>query len=52
MDHAFRSSHGVGFVDYQNNPDVRLQVEMKRERDYEAGQQASAQLDRLAHRDS
>lgn len=51
MDHAFRGSHGVGFVDYQHNPDVRLQVEIQRERDYEAGQRAAYQIERLAHRE-
>ena len=52
MDHAFRSTHGVGFVDYQQSPELRLQVEMQRERDYEVGQRVAAQIERQAHRDS
>jgi len=52
MDQAFRSTHGVGLVDYQNNPELRLQVEMQRERDYEVGQQAAARLERQAHREA
>lgn len=51
MDHAFRSKHGVGLVDYQNNSELRLQVELQRERDYEVGQQVAAKLERLAHRE-
>ncbi len=52
MDQAFRSAHGVGLIDYQLSPDLRLQVEMKRERDHELGQQVAAQLERQAHRES
>ena len=51
MDHAFRSAHGVGIIDYQHNPELRLQVEMQRERDHEVGQQVAARLDRQVHRE-
>lgn len=51
MDHAFRSAHGVGLVDYQNNADLRIKIEMQRERDHEVSQQAAARLERLAHRE-
>lgn len=51
MDQAFRGAYGVGLVDYQNNPQLRLQVEMQRERDHEIGQQVAARLERQAHRD-
>jgi len=52
MDHAFRSAHGVGLVDYQHNPELRLQVEMQRERDHVVGQQVAAKIERLVHRES
>lgn len=52
MDQAFRSTHGVGLVDYQKNPELRLQVEMQREQDYQVGQIVAAQMERQAHRDA
>jgi len=51
MDQAFRSTHGIGYVDYQHNANLRMKVEMRRERDYELGQQVLARLERQAHRD-
>ncbi|WP_017379131.1 hypothetical protein [Paenisporosarcina sp. TG-14] len=41
----------MGLVDYQNNSELRLQVEMQRERDYEVGQQVAAKIERQAHRE-
>lgn len=49
MNQAFRSSHKVGLEDYQNSPEVRLQVEMQRQRDYELAQQVAAQYERQIH---
>lgn len=49
MDQAFRSAYGVGLVDYQNDADIRIRVEMQRERDHEIGQQIAARLERQAH---
>lgn len=49
MDQAFRSAHGVGLVDYQNDADIRIRVEMQREHDHEIGQQIAARLERQAH---
>ena len=51
MDQAFRSTHGIGYVDYQNNAELRMRVEMNRDRDYELGQQVVARLERQVHRD-
>ncbi len=51
MDQAFRSTHGIGYVDYQNNAKLRTLVEMNRDRDYELGQQVVARLERQVHRD-
>lgn len=51
MDQAFRSAHGIGFMDYQNNANLRLRVEMRRERDHQLGQQVLASLESPVHRD-
>lgn len=51
MDQAFRSAHGIGIMDYQNNANLRMRVEMRRELDHQLGQQVLARLERHVHRD-
>ncbi|MDJ0332084.1 MULTISPECIES: hypothetical protein [Planococcus] len=51
MEHAFRNAHGFGIDEYQNDPDKILEVEQRREQDYQLGQKVASQIERQVHRD-
>ncbi|WP_192892945.1 hypothetical protein [Planococcus salinus] len=38
MEHAFRSKHGIGMDEYQNDPNKLIEVEQRRDREYEQEQ--------------
>lgn len=51
MEQAFRSKHGFGIDEYQNDPEKILAVEQRREQDYQLGQKVASQIERQAHRE-
>ncbi|WP_169314362.1 hypothetical protein [Planococcus antarcticus] len=51
MEQAFRNAHGFGIDEYQNDPDKILEVEQRREKDYQLGQKVASQIERQIHRD-
>lgn len=51
MEQAFRDVHGFGIDEYQNDTNKIVEVEQRRERDYQKGQLAAAKIERLVHRD-
>lgn len=50
MEHAFRDAHGFGIHECENNPDLLVKVEQKREEEYQQSQQLVARLDNQVHR--
>ncbi|WP_162835045.1 hypothetical protein [Planococcus sp. CAU13] len=51
MEQAFRNAHGYGIDEYQNDPQKIVEVEQRREQDYNNSQQIVSRLERQAHRD-
>lgn len=50
MEHAFRDAHGFGIHECENNPDLLVKVEQKREQEYQQSQQMVARLENQVHR--
>ncbi len=51
MEQAFRSAHGYGIDEYQNDPEKIVEVEQRRERDYNNSQRIVSHMERQVHRD-
>lgn len=51
MEQAFRSAHGYGIDEYQNDTEKIIEVEKRRERDYSNSQRIVSQMERQVHRD-
>ncbi|MDP4169880.1 MAG: hypothetical protein Q8906_04665 [Bacillota bacterium] len=49
MEKAMQSSHGVSYAVYSLKHDVRMEIEKRREKDYERSQHLVAELDRKVH---
>jgi hypothetical protein len=49
MEKAMQQSHGVGYSEYSRKLDVRIQVEKRREKDYEQCNQIVNNLQRKLH---
>ncbi|WP_174234300.1 hypothetical protein [Bacillus sp. V59.32b] len=49
MEKAMQQSHGIGYSEYSRKLDVRLQVEKRREREYEQCNQIVNDLQRKLH---
>ncbi len=45
-----QQSHGMGYKEYSQNIDKRLQVEQKREREYKKSNRLVNEVDRQLHR--
>lgn len=50
MEHAFRDAHGFGIHECENNPDLLVKVEQKREEEYHKSQQIVTRLENQVHR--
>jgi hypothetical protein len=50
MEHAFRDAHGFGLHECENNPELLVKVEQRREKDYRQSQQIVSQLENQVHR--
>ncbi|WP_301724967.1 hypothetical protein [Planococcus shixiaomingii] len=50
MEHAFRDAHGFGIHECENNPDLLVKVEQKREKEYQQSLQVAARMDNQVHR--
>lgn len=50
MEHAFRDAHGFGIHECENNPDLLVRVEQKREEEYHKSQQIVTRLENQVHR--
>ena len=50
MDHAFRGVHGFGYKELRNSQDLRMKVELRRQRDHEKSVQLVAKIDAQAFR--
>ncbi len=51
MEQAFRTAHGYGINEYQNDTDKIIEVEQRREQDYQKSQKIVSHLERQVHRD-
>ena len=51
MEQAFRSAHGFGIDEYQNDTDKIIEVEQRREQDYAKSQKVVSHLGSQVHRD-
>lgn len=51
MEQAFRSAHGYGIDEYQNDTEKIIEVEQRREQDYSNSQKVVSHLERQVHRD-
>lgn len=51
MEQAFRNAHGFGIDEYQNDTDKIIEVEQRRQQDYNNSQRIVSQLERQVHRD-
>ncbi|VXB33223.1 conserved hypothetical protein [Bacillus sp. 349Y] len=49
MEKAMHGAHGVGYEVYKRKHEVRMQVEMQREKDYRESRRMIAALDRKVH---
>ncbi|WP_391116693.1 hypothetical protein [Psychrobacillus sp. L3] len=44
MEHAFRGVHGFGYSEVRNSHDLRMKVELRRQRDHEKSVQLVAKI--------
>lgn len=51
MEQAFRDKHGFGINEAQQNPELLIEVEKQREKDYAREQRIISNLGRQVHRD-
>ncbi|MFD0051413.1 hypothetical protein ACFVHQ_19180 [Actinomycetes bacterium NPDC127524] len=49
MEKAMQQSHGIGYSEYSRRLDTRIQVEKRREKDYEQGNLLANHLNRRIH---
>jgi hypothetical protein len=49
MEKAMQQSHGIGYDEYSRRLDIRIQVEKRRERDYEKSNMIVNDLQRRLH---
>ncbi|WP_164474940.1 hypothetical protein [Indiicoccus explosivorum] len=50
MEQAFRDKHGFGMNEYKQDPELLIEVEKRRERDYNKEQRIVSNLERQIHR--
>jgi len=51
MEQAFRNAHGFGIDEYQNDTDKIIEVEQRREQDYNNSLRIVSQIERQVHRE-